>query len=132
VGKPELVQNHNEIYDLRLIAVELTQFSHLGSGSSEVDPQAIVGITVQTLEAVFAVTICYVRDYPHRYAALRLNHRAAECSCRRSVMVPDRLLVSICPIASGTRESVKSEGPKRADNASPFVDSSLQLVTLDC
>jgi hypothetical protein len=78
VGKPELVQNHNEIYDLRLIAVELTQFSHLGSGPSEVDPQAIVGITVQTLEAVFAVTICDVRDYPHRYAVLRLNHRASE------------------------------------------------------
>jgi hypothetical protein len=112
VGKPELVQNHNEIYDLRLIAVELTQFSHLGSGSSEVDPQAVVGITVQTLEAVFAVTICDVRDYPHRYAVLRLNHRAVEWFVPTVCYVPDRLLVPICPIAGGDQRSSEVRRPK--------------------
>lgn len=68
----------NEIDGLRSIIVKLTQLPYLRFLPSKIDPQEIIGLSIESLEAVFAVTICNIRNNPHGGSVLHLNHRTSQ------------------------------------------------------
>jgi hypothetical protein len=72
------MQLQNEIDGPGAVGIKLTQSPNFGSAPTEVDPQAIIRIAVETFEAVSAVTIGNERYDALGHIILYLNYRALE------------------------------------------------------